>query len=281
MRKRRIGYVGGLGLALAVATPGTAMASGTQNAEAGFSPEKNAAINFPVPPANLGSGFSKNGTIREHLFLSSIVGDPPALQTVDIHAPEELKFTTKGLDQCDPTSIEGQTPDQARAICPKAQLGTGQAAAFEIPTPGPVTLFNGTTQNGNPTVLFHTFTANVPIVLISEIQNSPLGSPYGKVFHTPVSTTVGGGGSAWNRDHRHRLHAEQDLQGQEAPEEGKEGEEAGEHKEGEKAEEEGEEELADGGVHRRDAFDPGGLHSRAARADAVADRGAGVHELAS
>jgi hypothetical protein len=169
------------------------MASGTQNAEAGFSPEKNAAVNFPVPPANIGSGFSKNGTIREHLFLSGIVGAPPALQTVDIHSPEELKFTTKGIDQCDPASIEGQTPDQARAICQRAQLGTGQAAAFGIPTPGPVTLFNGTTQNGNPTVLFHTFTANVPIVLISELQNSPLGSPYGKMFHTPVSTTVGGG----------------------------------------------------------------------------------------
>ena len=121
------------------------------------------------------------------------MGSPPALQTVDIHAPEELKFTTKKLKKCDPAAIGGQTPDAARAACRKAQIGQGQTAAFGIPGAGEVTLFNGTKQNGNPTVLFHTFTANVPIVLVSEIRNSPLGSPYGKVFHTPVSTAVGGG----------------------------------------------------------------------------------------
>ena len=193
MRKRRMWFVGALGLVMAATVPGSAVASGTQNVEAGFSPEKNASITFPAPAANLSNKFSKAGTIRQHLFLTDIVGAPPALQTVDIHAPEELKFTSKGIDECDPASIAGQTPDQARAICPDAQLGTGQASALGIATPGPVTLFNGTKQNGNPTVLFHTFTANVPIVLVSEMQNSPLGSPYGTLFHTPVSTTVGGG----------------------------------------------------------------------------------------
>jgi hypothetical protein len=193
MRKHRVCYVGALGLALAVAVPATAMASGIQNNDSVFSPQKNANLGLPAPTVNLSGKFSKNGTIREHLFLSNIVGSPPALQTVDIHAPEELKFTTKKLKKCDPAAIGGQTPDAARAACRKAQIGQGQTAAFGIPGAGEVTLFNGTKQNGNPTVLFHTFTANVPIVLVSEIRNSPLGSPYGKVFHTPVSTAVGGG----------------------------------------------------------------------------------------
>jgi hypothetical protein len=192
MRKRRISYVGALGLALAVAVPGTALASGTQNVEAGFTPEKNATVNFPAPSADLSNKFSKNGTIRFHLFLSNIVGAPPALETVDIHSPEELKFNTKGLAQCDPATIEGVTPTDARAACPDAQIGTGVAAAFGIAEPGEVTLFNGTEQSGNPTVLFHTFTSNVPIVLVSEMQDSPLPG-YGVLFHTPVSTTVGGG----------------------------------------------------------------------------------------
>jgi hypothetical protein len=193
MRKHRCCYVGALGLALAVAVPASAMASGIQNNDSAFSPQKNASLSLPAPTANLSGKFSKNGTIREHLFLSNIMGSPPALETVDIHAPEELKFTTKKLKKCNPAAIEGQTPDAARAACRKAQIGQGQTAVFGVPTPGAVTLFNGTTQNGNPTVLFHTFTANVPIVLVSEIRNSPLGSPYGKMFHTPVSTTVGGG----------------------------------------------------------------------------------------
>ena len=192
MRKHRFCYVGALGLALAAAFPATATASGTQNVEAGFAPETGASITFPAPPANIGSRFTKKGTIRQRLFLTNIVGQPPALETVDIHSPPELKFTTKGIDECDPESIVGLTPDQARAVCPDAQLGTGQANAFNIPTAGQVTLFNGTKQNGNPTVLFHTFTANVPIVLVSEMRDSPLPG-YGKVFHTPVSTAVGGG----------------------------------------------------------------------------------------
>jgi hypothetical protein len=193
MRKHRFCYVGALGLALAVAGPATAMASGIQNNDSAFSSQKSASPTLPAPTADLSDKFSKNGTIRQHLFLTNVVGSPPALETVDIHAPEELKFTTKKLKKCNPAAIQGKTPDAARAVCRKAQIGQGQAVVFGIPAAGAITLFNGTKQNGNPTVLFHTFTANVPIVLVSEIRNSPLGSPYGKVFHTPVSTAVGGG----------------------------------------------------------------------------------------
>jgi hypothetical protein len=192
-KKRRIWYAGALGLLLPVMVPGTAVASGTQNVQAAFSPQKSASISFPASTVNLPGGLSKNGTIRQRLFLTNIVGEPPALQTVDIHAPEELKFTTKGIGKCDPASIEGLTPDAAREECPKAQLGTGSTRVLDVAEPGLVTLFNGTKQNGNPTVLFHTFTVNLPIVLVSELQDSPLGPPYGKMFHTPVSTTVGGG----------------------------------------------------------------------------------------
>ena len=36
-----------------------------------------------------------------------------------------------------------------------------------------VALFNGTPQNGHPTVLFHS-NAGTPVTLVSEMQNSPL-----------------------------------------------------------------------------------------------------------
>jgi hypothetical protein len=192
-KKRRILYAGALGLLLAVVVSGTAVAGGTQNVQAAFSPQKSASVSFPASTVNLPDGFSKSGTIRQRLFLTDIVGEPPALQTVDIHAPDELKFTTKGIDRCDPASIENLTPEAARGECSKALLGRGSTRVLGIPQPGLVTLFNGTKQNGNPTVLFHTFTVNLPIVLVSELQDSPLGPPYGRMFHTLVSTTAGGG----------------------------------------------------------------------------------------
>jgi hypothetical protein len=160
-------------------------------AEIGVLPQKNATINFPAPTANLSGKFSKSGTTRNHLFLSDVVGDPPALQVIDIHTDDDVKYNTKGLDECDPASITGLAPEQARATCPKAEIGRGSSQVIGLAEEGLVTLFNGTKQNGNPTVLFHTFTANVPIVLVSEIQNSPLPG-YDKVFHTPVSTAAGG-----------------------------------------------------------------------------------------
>jgi hypothetical protein len=192
MRKRRIWYAGALGLALAVAVPATAMASATQNIDAGFQPQTNANVVFGQP-ANLGSKPSKNGTLRTALFFTDIVGNPPSLQTVDVHLPQELKIDGKGLATCNRSQIEGQTPDAAIAACKKSLVGTGFATAFNITTPGDALLFNGAKQNGNPTILVHIFTANVPIVLVGELRSSPLGSPYGQVLHVPVSVAAGGG----------------------------------------------------------------------------------------
>ncbi|MGH8956911.1 MAG: hypothetical protein ACRDVF_18070, partial [Microbacterium sp.] len=55
---------------------------------------------------------------------------------------------------------------------------------------GDVALFNGTKQNGNSTVLFHS-TAGTPVTLISEMQQSPLPG-FGTLFHTLVAQSAGG-----------------------------------------------------------------------------------------
>jgi hypothetical protein len=191
MRKRRICYAGALGLALAVAIPGSAMGQDVQNLEAGFSPQGNANVVFGQP-ANLSGQPSKNGTVRINTFLSG-AGAPPSLQIADIHLPEEMTLDGKGLPECNPAAIEGQPPDAARAACSKSLVGTGVATALGISAPGSSLLFNGTPQGGNPTLLIYIFTANVPVVLPGQIRNSPLGSPYGQVVHIPVSTSAGGG----------------------------------------------------------------------------------------
>ena len=190
MRKRRICYVGALGLALAVAIPGSAMGQDVQNMEAGFQPQKNANVVFGQP-ANLSNKFSKRGTLRVNTFLSG-TGPPPSLQIADIHLPDEMKFTSKGLKRCNPAKITGLVADQARAACKKSLVGTGLAEVLNVPVQGDSLLFNGTKQNGNPTVLVHiSVGAAPPVTLIGEIRDSQLGPPYGKVIHIPVNPPAG------------------------------------------------------------------------------------------
>jgi hypothetical protein len=194
MRKRRISYIGALAAALAVAIPGTAMAAGTQHVEAGFVPQTNASIPIPPPVSNTGPDDSTHGTLYTRLFLSGYGASPSSAWVFDIHAPEELTFNTEGLAQCDPATIKGKTADQARTLCADALLGDGNASAFltaAVTLKGPVTLFNGTPQNGFPTVLFHS-TTGTPITLVSEMQDSPLAG-YGTLFHTLVAVSAGGG----------------------------------------------------------------------------------------
>jgi hypothetical protein len=195
MRKRRISYIGALAAALAVAIPGSAMAAGTQNVQAGFLPQTNANVPFPPPASNTGASDSKHGTLFTRLFLSNYGASPSSAGVFDIHAPEELTFSPMkdSKQQCDPTSIEGKPADEAKTICADAYLGEGGASAFLTPVVnlnGPVALFNGTPQNGFPTVLFHS-TTGTPITLVSEMQNSPLPG-YGILFHTLVAVSAGG-----------------------------------------------------------------------------------------
>jgi hypothetical protein len=194
MRKRRIRYVSALGLALAVAIPGSAMAAGTQSVEAGFQPEFNAGnvTQQPPPSVDLGDKNSKAGTLYTRLFLDGFAPPVPEAAVFDIHVDSDLTFTTKGLDQCDPATIRNQSADAAQQLCADALIGSGGATAFlGGPTlAGDVALFNGTEQNGNPTVLFHS-TAGTPVTLIAEMQDSSV-FPGGTLFHTLVAQSAGG-----------------------------------------------------------------------------------------
>jgi hypothetical protein len=191
MRARRIFCLGALGMALALAIPGTAGAAGTQRVEAGFLPEFNATVPIPPPTLNEPPGYTKAGTLYTRLFLENYGNSPSSAGVFDIYAPDELKFNTKGLAQCDPAAIRGQSPDAARQICEDSFLGLGNATVFAGGqlVPSRVSLFNGTKSNGNPSVLFHSEVASV--VIVAEMQ--PANRPgFGILFHSLVAQGVGG-----------------------------------------------------------------------------------------
>lgn len=97
-------------------------------------------------------------------------GIPNALKQVVLDFDHDGRLSTRGLATCDPASLEEATPDEARARCPRAIVGTGHVEALiasesgvPIPASSLVTLFNGPPQEGHPTVIFHARTT-VPAV---------------------------------------------------------------------------------------------------------------------
>jgi hypothetical protein len=104
---------------------------------------------------------------------------PPALEHVKVEFDHDGRITTTGLSVCQPASIEGATPKQARQRCRDAIVGTGHIeAAAPLPLLGritlssPLTMFNGPRRDGNPTVVGHaqapfpvseTYVVTVPI----------------------------------------------------------------------------------------------------------------------
>lgn len=95
---------------------------------------------------------------------------PPALQQVVLYFDRDGRLSTAGLPTCDPAMLQEVTPEEARARCASAIVGTGHVEALIAREGGapydvkaPVTLFNGPAEDGNPTVIFHTRTT-VPAI---------------------------------------------------------------------------------------------------------------------
>ena len=98
-------------------------------------------------------------------------GIPPALKQVVLDFDHDGRLSTRGLPTCDPAMLEEVSPEEARARCRGAIVGTGHIEALVAPIGGgaPVraasllTLFNGPPAEGHPTVILQARTT-VPAV---------------------------------------------------------------------------------------------------------------------
>lgn len=88
-------------------------------------------------------------------------GIPPALRQLVLDFDHDGRLSTRGLPTCDPALLEETSPEEARARCRGAIVGTGHIEALVAPIGGgaPVraasllTLFNGPAEEGHPTVI--------------------------------------------------------------------------------------------------------------------------------
>lgn len=94
---------------------------------------------------------------------------PPALRRIRLDFDRDGLLTTAGLPVCEPGSIEGTGPKQARRICGGALVGTGRVdaeiglAGIRVGVRSPLSLFNGPRGTGVATVIAHAQTS-VPVV---------------------------------------------------------------------------------------------------------------------
>jgi hypothetical protein len=88
-------------------------------------------------------------------------GEPPALQQIVLDFDRDGRLDAGGLPTCQPEWIAAASVEEARRICKGAIVGTGKIEALvdlasgPVPTSSPLTLFNGPSQNGNPTIIVH------------------------------------------------------------------------------------------------------------------------------
>lgn len=97
-------------------------------------------------------------------------GVPDALRKVVLDFDRDGRLATRGLPTCDPALLEEATPEEARARCRSAIVGTGHVEALiaseggaTIKAASLLTLFNGPPEGGHPTVILHARTT-VPAV---------------------------------------------------------------------------------------------------------------------
>jgi hypothetical protein len=195
-----------LAAVLALGVTSVASAASEQHIDASVSPKKldkkkfKKSVKLFVHTSTTGaSGFGPTDGVKAL---------PAETQTADIDFDKNIKFTSKGLPQCDVSQVGGDT-DAAKAACPDSIVGTGTAEGNCVPnpsissvTPTVVTAFNGVPNNGNPTLILHSavhqqnpdgsmgpYLTTIP--LIGTLIKSPK-SGYGKRLDVPVDQLLGG-----------------------------------------------------------------------------------------
>ena len=109
-------------------------------------------------------------------------GKPPALEEAVIDFDRDGRLTPGNLPVCPAERVAEASPEQARGACPGAIVGTGKLEALvNLPSGtatarSPLTIFNGPSQAGHPTVVLHaqtTVPATQTFAIVVPIERRP------------------------------------------------------------------------------------------------------------
>lgn len=197
LRRRRILRVALPVAALALLVVGIAAAQGafvqvnglTLSADGSFKPQR------------LPRGHFAPIEFQGYAAIHSTTGKPPPqLLEATLEFDRDGHLQTKGLPVCPAARIEGLGSSAARRVCKGAMVGTGtvgltlffDGAAF--PAHAPLTLFNGPSVEGNPTVNAHVYVASpVNQTYVVPVTIERIRGEYAYRAHFDTPALAGGG----------------------------------------------------------------------------------------
>jgi hypothetical protein len=128
---------------------------------------------------------------------------PPVLKTIDFEFDKHGSVQTEGLPKCTSGQLQTTTVPAARKRCPGAIVGTGFGRAVVkfpeqpgIPVSSPITIFNGPTIKGDPSVFAHFYTTvPAPVAFVVPIRIETIhNGRYGYRVNTTIPKIAGGAG---------------------------------------------------------------------------------------
>jgi hypothetical protein len=136
--------------------------------------------------------------------LSTVDGSlPPVLKTIDFEFDKHGSVQTEGLPKCTSGKLQATTVPAARERCPGAIVGKGFGHAVvkfpeqpPIPVSSPITIFNGPTIKGDPSVFAHFYTTvPAPVAFVVPIRIETIhNGRYGYRVNTTIPKIAGGAG---------------------------------------------------------------------------------------
>jgi hypothetical protein len=194
-----------LGLALVIAATGIAVA-GTQRH----------SIKAKVLPARQDDNRFGRATFN-FTTASTCTGQNCRLNPanrVRVYLDDDLKLTTAGLPQCQPSSLAGTTTPAARSRCGSSMVGKGSTVAYiggnpQAAVSGQNTVFNGPRQGGRPTLVVHNRIDAVGSTVVLVGVFKPASGDYGLVLDVnvpplPFGTALASFQTLINKSYTHR-----------------------------------------------------------------------------
>ncbi len=127
----------------------------------------------------------------------------PALDFLHLEFDKHTGVYTKDLATCSTAKLENTLTSQAKQLCPKAIIGSGQAGA-EIAFPeqpaffakAPMVIFNGPPKNGHPVFIFHVYAhVPAPTTFVTTAEIGKASGLFGTSVYIKIPTIVAGQGS--------------------------------------------------------------------------------------